>query len=160
MANIFSPQEILRIAVRVEENGAKLYETLGMRAINPTTKAMWNYLKEQDALHRVIFMDMLDKVGDFVINEVYPGEYSAYIHAVASEYVFMPELISRKITGGFSSELEAIDFGITIEKESIFTYTSLKGYLATAKQPIIDKIIEEEKGHLVQLVDLKLSLAK
>lgn len=160
MANIFSPQEMLRIAIRVEANGVQLYATLESRAHSPGAKAVWAYLKEQDELHRMIFQDMLDQVGDFVPSDTYPGEYDAYINALAAEYVFMPDLISRRIAGGFATDQEAVDFGILIEKESIGTYTALKKYLLAVKQPVLDKIIEEEKGHLVKLVELKLSLMK
>jgi len=155
MANIFSPQEILRIAIKVEENGKKLYEALEKKAASADIRDTWAYLKDQEELHRKTFKDMLDNVGDYIVYEFSPGEYEAYVKAIAAGYVFTPELVEKKTKEGFKSDLEAIDFGIYIEKESILTYSALREYIITEKQPVLDKVIDEEKNHLVKLTILK-----
>ncbi|UCC94542.1 MAG: ferritin family protein [Candidatus Omnitrophota bacterium] len=153
--NIFNPQEILRIAVQVEENGKNLYGILESKAKDTKLKEMWRYLKEQEELHRKVFQQMLDNVGDYIVYEVSPGEYDAYMRVIASSYILTQELIEKRMSQLFASDAEAIDFGIYIEKESILTYSALKEYVLTAKQPVIDKVIDEEKKHLVQLTLLK-----
>jgi rubrerythrin len=155
MANIFSPQEILRIAIKVEENGKKLYDSLENKAKDKKIKELWKFLSGQEELHRKVFQDILDKVGDYIVDEFNPGEYANYIRAIASEYIFTPQIIADKTKEGFKSDIEAINFGIQIEKESIITYSALRGYILTEKQPILDKVIEEEKNHLVKLTLLK-----
>ncbi len=160
MENIFSPQEILRIAVNVEKNGKNLYETLENKAKSESLKATWKYMKEQEEGHRQTFQTMLDSVKDYIVYEFSPGEYEAYLRAIASEYIFTQELIEKKAKEGFSSDLEAVDFGIYIEKESILTYSALRKYVLTAKQSIIEKVIDEEKKHLADLVMLKESLGR
>ena len=160
MANIFSPQEILRIAIKVEENGKKLYEALEKKAGNVIMRDAWAYLKDQEELHRKTFQAMLDNVGDYIVYEFSPGEYDAYIKAIAAGYIFTQELIVKKTEEGFKSDLEAIDFGIYIEKESILTYSALRGYILTEKHPVLDKVIDEEKNHLVKLTILKDKIKK
>jgi rubrerythrin len=155
MANIFSPQEILRIAIKVEENGENLYEALESKAQNEKLKSKWHYLKEQEEAHAKTFQEMLDKVGDYVVYEFSPGEYEAYLRAIASGYIFTQELIEKKTKELFHSDLEAIEFGIYIEKESIFVYSALKEYILAEKQPVLNKVIDEEKKHLGQLHLLK-----
>ena len=149
MENIFSPQEILRIAVGVEENGKKLYAALEANATNPKVKDIWQYLKEQEEVHRTIFQGMLDKIGDYIVYEHSTGEYQAYIKAIASQYIFTQQLIEKKISVLFKSDLEAVEFGIYIEKESVLTYLALREYVLTEKQLVLDKVIDEEKTHLV-----------
>ncbi len=61
MVNIFSPQEILRIAVKVEEKGRNLYGELETNTKNEKLKKIWKYLKEQEELHREIFQNILKK---------------------------------------------------------------------------------------------------
>jgi rubrerythrin len=160
MENIFRPQEILRLAVRVEENGVKFYRMLEAKATELKIKKVFTFLKEQDDQHRKKFQDMLMQVGDFIVDEQYPGEDQAYIKAIAAEYVFTPDIIAGRIKSGFAQDAEAIDFALFIEKESIFTYTALKSYVLAPKQYILDAIIEEEKDHVVKLVELKLSIKK
>jgi rubrerythrin len=158
MADNFSPQEILKIAIKVEENGKKLFGILEEKASAEKIKSVWRYLKEQEEVHRKVFQDMLDNAGDYIVYEFSPGEYEAYIKAIAASYIFTTRLVERKIKDGFASDQEAVDFGIHIEKESILTYTALREYVQTSKQVILDKVIKEEKGHLVKLTALKESL--
>ena len=160
MANIFSPQEILRIAIKVEENGKKLYEMLEKKTSDKDARETWKYLKDQEELHRKTFQDMLDNVGDYIVYEFSPGEYDAYIKAIAAGYVFTEALTEKKTKEGFKSDLEAIDFGIYIEKESILTYSALREYVIAEKQPVLNKVIDEEKNHLVKLIILKDKLKK
>ena len=155
MGNIFSPQDILRIAVKVEENGENLYEALEKKTKDEKLKSVWRHLKEQEAIHRKTFQEMLENIGNYIIHEFSPGEYDAYLKAIVSEYTFIQELTEKKLKENFASDIEAIDFGIYIEKESILAYSALGKYVLEAKKPVLDKVIEEEKNHLVQLVLLK-----
>lgn len=160
MANIFSPQEILRIAVKVEERGKRLYENLEKKATDRKVKELWAYLKEEEEVHRKIFQDMLNKVGDYIVAESNAGEYGAYIRAIASSYIFTQELIEEKLKSNFTSGLEAVDFGMHIEKESILTYSALREYITIDKQPTLDKVIAEEKEHLIKLIVLRGEIKK
>ncbi|MFA5271647.1 MAG: ferritin family protein [Candidatus Omnitrophota bacterium] len=155
MTNIFSPQEILRIAVKVEERGKKLYEALEQKTVAGKVKELWKYLKEQEEIHRKIFQDMLDKIGDYIVPELNAGEYDAYIRAIGASYIFTEELIEKKLKESFASDLEAIDFGLHIEKESILTYSALREYIMLEKRQVLDKVIAEEKEHLIKLTVLR-----
>ncbi|MCM8773168.1 MAG: ferritin family protein [Candidatus Omnitrophica bacterium] len=160
MSNIFSPQEILRIAIKVEENGKKLYEILENKSKLEKLKGMWRYLKEQEDIHRNIFKQMLENVGDYIVYEFSPGEYDSYLSAIASDYVFTQNLIEEKIKDLFTSDIEAVDFGIYIEKQSILVYSSLRDYVIKDKQYVIGKVIDEEKNHLSQLNLMKGTISK
>ncbi len=148
MSNVLSPQEILRIAVKVEERGENLYAVLEEKADSEKLKKLWKYLKEQEELHRQIFQNMLEKIGDYIVYEFSPGEYEAYLRAISSQYIITQALIEKKTRELFASDIEAIDFAIGIEKDSILTYTALRDYVLAEKQPVLDKVIEEEKSIL------------
>ncbi|MCM8830661.1 MAG: hypothetical protein NC918_00490 [Candidatus Omnitrophica bacterium] len=160
MANIFSPQEILRIAIKVEENGQKLYENLEKKTKKEKLQNTFRYLKEQEEIHKNTFAKMLKDLGDYVVYEFNEGEYQAYINAIAKEYIFTQELIEKKINEDFRTDLEAVEFGIYIEKESILTYSALKNYILAEQVDVLNKVIEEEQKHLVTLVLLKDLLKK
>jgi len=158
MSDSFSPDEILKIAVNVEKNGQKLYADLESKATDPKIKEIWGYLKEQEIKHQQIFEEMLSNQEQYLVKEVIKGEYAGYLRAIASEYIVTQGLIEKKVKEDFSSDLEAINFGIYIEKESILAYSSLKEYIVIARQAVLDKIINEEKQHLEKIVILKESL--
>ncbi|MFH1768476.1 MAG: ferritin family protein [Candidatus Omnitrophota bacterium] len=155
MENIFNPQEILKVAINVEKNGKKLYESLEGKAKDSKVGSMWKHLKEQEEAHCKVFEGMLDTIGDYIVDEFNPGEYDAYLRAIASEYVFTQDLIEKKTKEGFITDLAAVDFGINIEKTSIITYSALREYVLTVNQAVLDKVIAEERKHLVKLVELK-----
>ncbi|HEC69397.1 MAG TPA: hypothetical protein ENI31_03835 [Candidatus Omnitrophica bacterium] len=160
MSNILSAQDILKIAIKVEENGKNLYQALEEKEGDPKIKDLWNYLKREEVEHQKIFQDMLNKVGDYIVSEFSPGEYSAYLKAIASSYIFTQELIEKKIKELFKDSLEAVEFGLYIEKESILTYSAFKEYVLADKQPVLQKVIDEEKKHLTQLFLLREELKK
>ena len=160
MRNTFNPQEIVNIAINIEENGKKLYEILETKAKDQKLKATCKYLKEQEEIHLKFFQEMLGNIGDYVIHEFSPGEYEAYLRAIASEYILTQEIIRVKIKEGFHSDLEAIEFGIFVEKESILTYSALRDYVLAGKKEVLDKVINEERKHMTDLIALKNLLKK
>ena len=155
MERNFSIQEILKVAIGVEENGSKLYQIMERNAQDEKTKRMWVYLKEQEKEHAGIFQGMLDKVGDSTVDFSPDEQYSAYIKAVASEFILTQEVMAKKVDEEAGSTLEAIEFAIQVEKDSILTYSALKEYVLTKNQDVLDKIIIEERQHLAELVQLK-----
>ncbi|MCK4994950.1 MAG: ferritin family protein, partial [Candidatus Omnitrophica bacterium] len=158
MNNSWSPQEILDIAFRVEENGEHLYAKLEEQATDEKIKTIWKFLKEQEIGHQSKFKSMLDCAGDYLVSEFGAGDYDAYLEAIAATYIFTPEIINRKTEESFSSPLEAVEFALQIEKESILVYTALKDYILSDKQDIIQNIIKEEKKHVIVLSELKKTL--
>ena len=155
MKESFNPQEILKIAINIEENGKALYGALQEKASDTQLKELWGYLKDQEEEHRKTFVNMLDHLDDYIVREYAKGEYDAYMKAIASNYVFTQELVEKKKKELFESDQEAIDFGIYIEKESILTYQALKDYITFDKQGVINKVIDEEKKHLARLIDIR-----
>jgi len=160
MVNNFNPQEIVKIAINVEENGKKLYQVLENKAKNEKLKTIFKYLKEQEEIHSKIFQEMLANIGDYIVHEFVLGEFQAYLRAIASEYIFTQELISQKVEKGFGSDIEAVEFGILVEKESILTYSALCECILPGKGVTLNKIISEERKHLISLTILKDSLKK
>ncbi len=98
---------------------------------------------------------MLESSGDYFIKEFGVGDYDAYLEAIAVTYIFTPELIKRKTEELFASTLEALDFGLQIEKESILVYTALKEYVLDDKKELLDSIIREEKRHVIVLTEFR-----
>ena len=151
----FNPQEILKIAINIEENGKALYGALEEKTQDVQLKELWGYLKDQEEEHRKTFTNMLDNLGDYIVHEYASGEYDSYMNAIASNYVFTQKLVEKKEKELFESDNDAIDFGIYIEKESILTYQALKDYITFDKQEVISKVIDEEKRHLSRLIDIR-----
>ena len=157
MENGYSPEEILKIAVKVEENGRDFYAAQEAKANDEQLKLIWQHLKKQELLHRETFKKMLDNIKDYIVYEYSAGEFDVYFAAIAKEYIFTQQLSQIRAkellkSGSFD---EILNFAVAIEKESILTYSALREYVISEKVDIIDEIINQEKQHLVKLKELK-----
>ncbi len=159
MNEAFNPCEILKITIDIEENGRKVYESFEGRAKDPKVREIWAYLKDQELKHKKVFQDMLDKKNNCEVEEFVPGEYGRYLQAIASECVFTPKIIEETIEKGFSSDTEAIDFGIQMEKDSILAYSAFREILA-GQEAALDEVIAQERKHLIKFTELKKYLEK
>ncbi|MBU1043980.1 MAG: hypothetical protein KJ915_06235 [Candidatus Omnitrophica bacterium] len=155
MQGKWSAQEVLKIASKVELHGESLYASLESKTEDEKLKSMWNFLKEQESIHRQIFEDMLADDGGLTVHEFGTGEYDDYMEAIAAEYIITPQIIEEKLNTEFASDLAAVDFALSIEKEAVLVYSALKGYVNKDKQYLLDKIINEEKKHIVELSKIK-----
>ena len=159
MGEILNPREILEIAVSVEENGEQLYLGLEKKARKEEVKQMWCFLKEQEKVHRIVFMDLIEET-DEIAAEFGSGDYHAYLKVIAADYIITRDLMEKKRDAVFNSDLEAVEFAISMEKESILTYSALCRALKPQKQALVDKIIAEEQLHLVRLHAMRSALKK
>lgn len=160
MENAFNPCEILEIAIDIEENGRRAYGSFEEKARDPKVKEIWAYLKGQEIEHKKNFQNMLDERKNCGVQEFVPGEYEGYLRAIASDHVFISKAVEEKIKKGFSSDLEAIDFGIKMEKDSILVYSAFSEALNNEEQAVLNRVIAQEREHLIKFTELKTYLRK
>lgn len=151
MSVLFSARELAEIAVQIETNGIAFYQALANKSKDGKTAAVYDYLAGQEKQHLVTFQAMLKGLEVPRVPEVLPGEESAYVRALAAGRVFVDAAAARRA----KSDLEAVEVGMAAEKDSILLYHELRDVVKGTEREAVDKIIEEEKGHLVELTELK-----
>ena len=155
MANVFAGSEIVEMGVQIEKNGKDFYETLLGQSKNEKAKGIFKYLAQEEEKHIATFQDILDKVHKYEPPESYPGEYFAYMKALADEYVFTKENKGKEIAGNTKSDKEAVDLGIKFETDSILFYKGMKKVVPGEQHKVIDALIAQEKNHFYKLSELK-----
>ena len=153
MPELLNVQDLLRLAIAVEENGRQVYEHFEEEARDDGLKATWSFLKAEEEVHAGRFRKLLDRLRES------PTIPDPYLNVIASNTIFTDGRLARKIFAGIDSDLDALDFAILIEKESVFTYLTLKDRLPPDARAVVDQIVEEEKKHLAQLADIRQRLA-
>ena len=156
--NIFTGSEIVELGIQIEKNGRDFYNTLVNQTKNPKAKDKFRYLAGEEEKHIAIFQEILNRVGKYEPPESYPGEYFAYMNALAGEHVFTQKDKGAEIAKNIASDKEAIDTGIGFEKDSIIFYEGMKKVVLEYDHKVIDELIMQEQSHLRQLSDLKKSL--
>ena len=155
MGNIFSGSEIVGLGVRIEENGRDFYRVLSEKEHNPESRIMFEYLSGEEEKHIAVFKKILERIERYEPPESYPGEYFAYMRALAEGYVFTQKDKGREMAINIKSEKEALNLGIGFEKDSILFYEGMKKAIPEYDHKVINELIIQEQHHLSQLLGLK-----
>ncbi|MFN4226634.1 MAG: ferritin-like domain-containing protein [Candidatus Ratteibacteria bacterium] len=152
MGNFFNISEIYQFAIKIEENGEKFYRKIAEKVGDVEVKKIFIFLADEEVRHKKIFENNLAKIENYEPPESYPGEYFAYLKAYAEGLIF-PKNIEKELEK--EDIIEAIDFGIRRELDSIMYYLEMKDFIPETQVLELDKIIKEERSHFVRLSNLK-----
>ena len=152
--NLFKPGEVFQFAIRIEENGEKFYRQMAQKFEEPKVKDLFSYLAEEEVKHKITYEEMVSKIERYEPPESYPGAYFAYLRAHADNIIFNQKKLDEEISK-IEDVNSAIDFAIGAELDSILYYQEIKNLVSKNQRDIIDKIIEEERLHFVQLTEIK-----
>lgn len=158
MVNIFSGSEIVELGIQIEKNGRDFYNALVGKSKNQKAKEKFKYLAGEEEKHIEVFSKILDSVHKYEPPESYPGEYFAYMNALARDYVFTEKDKGKEVAKNVKGDKQAVELGIRFEKDSIIFYTGMKRIVPEYDHKIVDKLISQEQDHLRQLSELKESL--
>ncbi|MBU1078591.1 MAG: ferritin family protein [Spirochaetes bacterium] len=149
--NVFNVSEIFQFAIRIEENGEKFYREMAAKFGQEMIKDLFLLLADEELLHKETFTDLLSKGEDYKPHESYPGEYFAYLKAYADILIFNKEQLAKEMED-ISTVMDALNFAIKREWESISYYNEIKGAVPEGQHSKIEMIVQEERKHFVKLV--------
>ena len=156
----FSGSELVTIAIGIEKNGLAFYRSLVTPEKSASARDAFKYLADQEEEHIKAFQVMLDKLGDYKPPEVFAEEHSLYLKALVDSEVFTGAKPNHEMAEKTTSDAEAINIGLEAEKNSILFYSVMRDLVPERDREVVDRIIEEEKRHVVHLSHLKAKLNK
>ena len=154
---LFTASDVLQFAVRMEEDGGRFYREAADRSEKAEVKKLFNSLASDEANHKKIFEEFLLKEDLFEPREDYPGEYLSYLHDYIDGKIFVA-LDDKSARSESGNVAKALEFAIRREMESIHYYQELKAFVSIEGQESLDKIIDEERRHFMQLSEAKKKL--
>lgn len=155
MGNIFAGSEVIELGIQIEKNGKDFYEAVSAASKKTKAREVFKFLAQEEEKHMVVFKEMQASVEKYEPAESYPGEYFAYMSALAANHVFTRKNKGQEAARSIKDEKEAIELGIGFEKDSIIFYDGIKKLVPDCDVRIIDGLIDQEKSHLVKLTELK-----
>lgn len=158
MGNLFAGSEIVELGIQIEINGRDFYNTLAKQPKRASTRELFGFLAREEGKHIAVFQRILDSVHKYEPPEAYPGEYFAYLNALAGQYVFTQKNKGKVIAENIASEKEAVNMGIGFEKDSIVFYDGMKKIILESDREVVERLIEQEQDHLLKLLDLTRNL--
>ena len=153
-----SGRELIDIAVGIERNGAAFYDALTDSTLGLKAGSVYKYLADNERQHLDLFRSMLASVGEDRLPETYGEEYDVYLKSLIDSSVFTDDQVAREMAREVASDVEAVQIGLGAEKDSILFYSAMQDLVQRSDRKVVSKIIEEERSHLRQLLDLKKGL--
>lgn len=147
----FPAQEILQMAVRIEENGAAFYEKAAHVVRDPAAEKLLLALSNAEREHRAYFrflledMNALERELPFTQDD---SENSAYLMSLADAQVF-PLADPAALVDGAATPAQLLGIALNAEKDSIVFYLTMKDAVLSPKgRERLDTIIREELSHI------------
>jgi len=153
-APVFTAREVLQFAVKNEQEGETFYRKLAARITDPAVSKLLLMLAKEESLHERVFVHMLAQVDRCETFRTDPSEYVAYL----LEYFTADVLFATNRAEDLPPSPEpgdALDFGIRREIDSIIYYMQAKEVMSDSQAAVVDKVIEEERGHFRKLAEMK-----
>ncbi|MFH1421958.1 MAG: ferritin family protein [Planctomycetota bacterium] len=162
MTNLFfSADEVIEVAVKIEENGSKFYLTCANNIKDDNLKKVFKHLANEENRHMDIFHNLFEKLRNKKIdNEIYTEEANTYMTALSDSRVFSSESEVVKFARGTKDVLSLLSYAIGAEKDSVLFYLELLPLTTDADKEIVESIIKEEKKHIVELTSLKKEISR
>jgi len=148
---MFTMGEIIDLAIRIENNGEKIYRKAKDEASSPLIGSMLQWLADDEAEHGKWFVELrkdvntetedpkLEEMGNEILQNVLGDQAFSMNEADFSRIEDMRSLL---------------ELSLEFEKDTIIFYEMLREFIADEKTLRgLEKIIEEEKRHVKHLED-------
>jgi rubrerythrin len=148
---MFTAEEILDMAIRIERNGEHTYREAIQKAANPKMESLLGWMADEEKQHAEFFLEIKEKL------EISGG------NPVADAFGHQ---ILDKLLGNQRFSLEDVDFGkvehvkdligvfIEFEEDTVLFYQMLESFLQDDRaQRELRRVIDEEKRHIRKLKD-------
>ena len=151
----FNANEVFEMAERIETNAEAFYRKAARQHPDPNDAAVFLDLAGMEAEHRRVFhemrVDLSDKEKELTAYDP-DGEASLYLDALAdSRGAEGAPAVADRLTGQETIE-EVLRTAIGMEKRSVLFYVGIRDAVPpNLGRPRIERIIEEEKKHVVIL---------
>lgn len=152
---VFTANDIVEVAVRIEDNGINFYNFAQQIAKTEEAKKLFVQLAAAEAAHKRTFEKLLSQIETYTPPESYAGEYSAYLrNYVDNNLIFTKDVMDKQLAK-VTDTLGAVEFAIQRELDSILYYHEIKNLVPQGQHEAIEKIINEERKHYAMLLDMK-----
>jgi rubrerythrin len=154
MTNIFNVAEVVDMGIEKEKKRRDFYALTAEQFEDEKIKDLFTKLRDWEEEHISRFTEIRSALKQKEISETYSGELESYMNVLIDDKLYKaitPEAFSKEI----ASPKEAIERGMEFEKDAILFFSELLNHVKDGNKETIQKLIDEEKQHLLYLFQLK-----
>lgn len=154
---LFSKNEVIEFAIKIEENGYEFYKTASKsQGLDKKSKSLFIKLMSEEAIHKETFKKIRNNSDLFLVKKDSDWqEISEYVEQRVKSSIFdKPESsISQAINSNDAKEI--INLAISFEIDTIEFFRAVREFITDKKSLItLDDIILEEQSHVALLKEL------
>ncbi len=151
----FELDDLLFIAMKIEKNGQKYYQTLFRKTSHPKAKKFFQQLAQDETRHEKDFLKIYDELKktlhDFSCHFL---EKIPVLVKVADQTVYTDRKMNEILRGALDNQA-LVDLALEAEDDSVRFYEEMKNLVDQAYKDVLDQIINEELGHKEKLLELR-----
>lgn len=157
MMNIFHISEIVDLGIEKEKKRRDFYALAAEQFKEQKLKELFVHLRDWEETQIKKFTEIKDTLPPDEAAQTYPGELSAYMQALVDDKLYKVAL-AQEFHKNVKTPLDAIRYGIEFERDAILFFNEIKDYTLEFHKEIIQKLIAEERKHIVYLLELQKQL--
>jgi rubrerythrin len=148
---LLTGNEIIDMAVRLEEKGQAFYNAAAERADSAEVQSLFAELAVQEQYHRRAFEQMGGGAVALSMADEQWEQFQAYRDALLQNTFFADAEGALKRAKEARDEGEALQAALDFEKETLGFYQDLRDVVRGADRQTIERIANEEKEHIRRL---------
>lgn len=145
-------ETILEIGLEKEKARQSFYKCMAEQTDQEAFKVLFTKLSDWEKGHVKVFEQFKSSLGGQSVP--LDGEMADYFEAMI-EGRFYDQMDSDAFLKDLDSPLDAVEIAISFEKDAILFFMELLSHVHASAKPVIQKLIEEERQHIVYLIKLK-----
>jgi rubrerythrin len=153
--SVLKPAEIVEIGIEKEKKRRDFYALAADHfEDNSDLKELFVKLRDWEADHIRKFNEIRDQIAGGGYAEDYPGEMEGYMKSLVDSDLY-DDINPDDFAESVRTPKEALNRGITFEKDAILFFSGLLKFLDEKSRDIVDKLVREEKQHMLYLAEMK-----
>ena len=146
---MFSPREILDIAIRIEQNAEASYRNAAATAGNPAISVALQCMAEEEASHAKLFRDLREKLSTASGNPIMEEMSRSLLEDLLGKKCFALDALE---TDPVDDLEQLVSISLEFENDTILFYQMIRKFIQDeVARNQVAVIIEEEKAHIEQL---------
>ncbi len=151
---LLTEDEVIDIAIRLEENGEAFYTQAARDAGDVQLQALFDELARQERQHRRTFQQMSEAPVRLALSADQWAEFQAYVGALLRQSFFAGPEAALNRAAAASEPDAALRAALGFEEEAIRFYQKLHDAVGDSERQVVARVIEEEKQHARRLQEM------
>jgi rubrerythrin len=154
MIQYLNEDEVYRVGMCIEQAGLDFYTKMAEKADDPQTKRVFQRLAKDEKAHLAFFESLeIKTAGGMGAGPAdQDADLSRYVCSIVDGGIFRSLSQMEKLGRMKFDPESALELALQVEKDAVLYYSEAhRANKKRAAREALDRLIEEEKGHVVQI---------